>query len=1129
MGISASSLLDEAKSSHVKGQVQAELKDFSPYYRRQFSVARFLQVEDDLEQREQKITQLLLQKEARQDAEVLYEENLLFFDETRKWRDRYVVVRANHCLECHDSLEAFLKGVPPRQKLLPTGGTALTTEDTYMAMVDRCFPDDSGVKEDFAPPPSGMPGQFPVYLRLPYRRDSYFCFKQEDKRNHFLSILSDCIRHQNQDFLKKKTCEVQAFLKAIQLYRQDRGHYEPWDMLIGSDVRVMGNLVMEKLLPSLEKDLLPRLKAKRTEKKRVWFATVEAAYILAQEHLLEGLSLLKEECRVTARQQEVQIHSDMDQILESRRQLEEKVGAMVTGPTEKLCSESVQPYLNAVLEELMEPITSGFQEGRELIETLMDQVCQSAQRGDTEEVRKLLSNMAKPNLLSCYQKISSMEKNQRNLQDTFGLSSLTGLIHSTQIDLEQLMENAAFTFERLLYRTFQDDPEHASATTEKAKHRVLKQYDYDSSTVRKKISHEALVSITLPFIKQKLAPTYKSEITNLEQFIDADYTNFIHVQNVYENILLRTLDKEVAKVVKEAAALRKYHLFTDRESVSQSNHSSLNSVASSVPHSLLSTSQQDITSVQSVVPEMEPPKQVETPTSTDTADQQAAEPALDSVIQQEVALAQEVEKVVVVQQEAVETQQEVAAAQQEAVETQQKVAVVQQEAVETQREVAVVQQEAVETQQEVDVVQQEAVETQQEVAAAQQEAVETQQEVAVVQQEAVETQQEVTVAQQEAVETQQEVAVVQQEAVETQQEVTVAQQEAVETQQKVAVVQQEAVETQQEVAVVQQEAVETQQEVAVAQQEAVETQQEVAVVQQEAVETQHEVAAAQQEAVETQQEVAVVQQEAVGTQQEVAVVQQEAVETQQEVAVVQQEAVETQHEVAAAQQEAVETQQEVAAPQQEVVETQQEMAVVQQEVVEVAAVQEEVHHAEEESPKEAEPVHDGSVTKDVVSPACVNEAMKASAGGSEHQSSAHNSEETNCQSSLSAQTPQPACTVSGSSSLDRSPSSTLGSMKEVPATEDSEDEGPMTSEGPDPSLDITEDMTEETEPVEVEPGTSTEVSTEEDPPSPRGAPRLSTEGTESGPEAPPLDSIKEIRDLVVEVIEVEELVGVQQE
>lgn len=37
------------------------------------------------------------------------------------------------------------------------------------------------------------------------------------------------------------------------------------------------------------------------------------------------------------------------------------------------------------------------------------------------------------------------------------------------------------------------------------------------------------------------------EMKKLEPLIDADYANFIHVQNVYENILLRTLDKEVAR------------------------------------------------------------------------------------------------------------------------------------------------------------------------------------------------------------------------------------------------------------------------------------------------------------------------------------------------------------------------------------------------------------------------------------------------------------------------------------------------------------------------------------------------------------------------------------------------------
>lgn len=43
-------------------QAEAVLKDFSPFFRRQFSVARFSQLEDDLEQNKEKITQLLKQK-----------------------------------------------------------------------------------------------------------------------------------------------------------------------------------------------------------------------------------------------------------------------------------------------------------------------------------------------------------------------------------------------------------------------------------------------------------------------------------------------------------------------------------------------------------------------------------------------------------------------------------------------------------------------------------------------------------------------------------------------------------------------------------------------------------------------------------------------------------------------------------------------------------------------------------------------------------------------------------------------------------------------------------------------------------------------------------------------------------
>ncbi|KAL6108409.1 niban1 [Pungitius sinensis] len=584
MGNSASSLLGETKSNYIKGRAEAELREFSPYYRKQFFLARFSQVEDDLEQHKEKITQLLKQKGAPDEAEVLYEDPVLYFDDTRKWRERYVVVRANYCLECHDGLETFIKGIPPRLKLLPTGGTVLTTEEKYMAMVDKCFPDDTSVKEDFAPPLSGMPGEFHVYLRLPYRRDYYFCFREEDKRAAFLSILSDCIRHQNHDFLKKKTCEVQAFLKAIQLYRQDKGQYEPWDMLIGSDVRVMANLVMEQLLPILQKDLLPRLKSKKAERKRVWFATVEAAYIVVQEHLLEGLGALKEECQTSVRQQEVLIHSDMDQILNTRRQLEEKVRAKVSARAEKLFSESVQPYLASVLEELMEPVSCGFLEGRQLSEHAMDQVCQDIQQlANKEELKMALADMARPNLLSCYQKIASLQERLQDLQERFGLSSISRVIYSAQIDLQQLTENAAYTFELLLHKAIQDNPDNPGSAIEKAKPRVLKQYDYDSSTVRKRISREALVHITLPFIKKTLS-SCKTELQGLEESVYAEHSNFIHIENIYESILLQSLDKEVTKVVKEAASLKKYNLFTDsRDLLSQSSRSSLSSPPVSTP------------------------------------------------------------------------------------------------------------------------------------------------------------------------------------------------------------------------------------------------------------------------------------------------------------------------------------------------------------------------------------------------------------------------------------------------------------------------------------------------------------------------------------------------------------------
>ncbi|KAL4660151.1 protein Niban-like [Arapaima gigas] len=566
MGASTSSLLDDSKSNYIRGRTEAELKNFSPHYRHQYLVAFFSQLQDEVEQHKTNQLQLLKQQVPPDDSVVLYKDNVLYYDDTRKWKERFLVVRANYSLECHDSGETFAKGVPPRLKIELAGGTVLMSEEKYTALVDKAFPDLNSEcsKEEPPTPMVAVPGVFPVYLYLPYRRDAYFSFDQEDHQKRFVSVLTDCIRHQSHDFLKETTCDVQAFLKAIQFYRQEKGHYESWDMLIGSDVEVLANLVMEELLPSLQTELLPRLKGKKMEKKRVWFVTVETAYLLVQEQLSQDLATLKNECQTEAKQQEGLIRADMDQIVNSRTFLAGKLQAMVSKPALKFCAENVQPYLASILEELMGPISLGFQEARLRCEKQMDSLCKEVQeKGVFANLSKALDQLGRDGLQDCYQHMEVLFVQLQELRHRFKFSNAVRLVQCAQINMQQLMENAAYTFKLLLQAALKENAENPSVAVEKAKQRVLKQYDYDSSTVRKRIFQEALVEITLPALQRSLAPSCKPELQMFDQYIFADHTNFIKVENVYEDILLQMLDGEISKVVKEAASMKKHNLFVD--------------------------------------------------------------------------------------------------------------------------------------------------------------------------------------------------------------------------------------------------------------------------------------------------------------------------------------------------------------------------------------------------------------------------------------------------------------------------------------------------------------------------------------------------------------------------------------
>ncbi|XP_061490030.1 protein Niban 1 isoform X2 [Rhineura floridana] len=370
--------------------------------------------------------------------------------------------------------------------------------------------------------------------------------------------------------------EAQAFLEAVQFFRQEKGHYGSWEMMTGNEIQILSNLVMEELLPSLQSMVLPKMKGKRNDRKRAWFGILEDTYHLVQEQVSEGLRSLKEECKEVTTGLEGTIRSNMDQIVTSKNHLVGKIKESISEPIQICCGESIQPFLASILEELMGPVSSGFSEVRLLFEKEVNEISQNFQ--STKDTAKLKENVNYLTSLPynsvkmepCYLKVNLLQEHLQDLNSRFKFHNIGLVIQRTQNVMQELMENAVYTFEQLLGLSHDRDMAKMSTAIEKVKLRVLKQYDYDSSTARKKIFQDALVQISLPTLQRTLASTCKPELQKYEQFIFAEHNNVIQVENVYEEILLQTLLDEALKVIKEAAHLKKHNLYEEMNLPSES-------------------------------------------------------------------------------------------------------------------------------------------------------------------------------------------------------------------------------------------------------------------------------------------------------------------------------------------------------------------------------------------------------------------------------------------------------------------------------------------------------------------------------------------------------------------------------
>uniref|UniRef100_A0A672UZ41 Niban apoptosis regulator 2 n=1 Tax=Strigops habroptila TaxID=2489341 RepID=A0A672UZ41_STRHB len=511
MGDVVSTHLDEGRRQHIAERTGKVLGEFCRCYKEQFGVALFNSVRYEIEGNGGPQAQLLHRKVPLEDH-VIYSGNLFhYIEENKKWRNRFCVVPHNYGLVLYENKLAYERDLPPRVLINSAGYKILTSVDQYLELVNSSLP---GISED-------------------------------------------------------SKVEAPAFTDAVRMYRQSKEQYGTWDMLCGNETQVLSNLVMEELLPELRNAIGPRLKGKAQERQRTWIQISDAVYRMVYEQTNAQYDAVMAKCEQERSQMESTIRTDMDQIITSKEHLASKIRAFVLPKAEVCVRNHVQPYISSILEALMTPTSQGFAEVREVFfKEVTDMNMNIVNEGGLEklvEYMEKLSHLAfhPVKMQSCYEKMDQLKL--EGLQQRFDVTSTSVFKQRAQIHMRQQMDDAVYTFETLLHQELgklqgKDD---LCKSIQRILERVLKKYDYDSSTVRKKFFREALLQITIPFLLKKLAPTCKGELAKFQELIFEDFASFILVENTYEEVVLQSVMKDIMQAVKEAAVQRKHNLYRD--------------------------------------------------------------------------------------------------------------------------------------------------------------------------------------------------------------------------------------------------------------------------------------------------------------------------------------------------------------------------------------------------------------------------------------------------------------------------------------------------------------------------------------------------------------------------------------
>ncbi|XP_070706728.1 protein Niban 2a [Pempheris klunzingeri] len=566
MGDVVSSHLDEGRREMITARTRNVMKELSDVYEQQYAVALFNSVRYEIEGGGGTQSQLLHRKDPLVGRSIFSGSLFQYLEENRKWRNRFVSVPNTYTISLYENKTAHDRGLHPKVTINCAGYKALTSMEEYMELINTSLP---GIKAKVGSHPFiKCATPFPLILWHPYARHHYFCVMTEKEQKKWHAVLQDCVRHSNNGLSEDCTVQTPAFTDAVRLHRQAKGHYGTWDMMCGEPPQILANLVMETLHPELRNVIGPRLKGKMQQRQRNWMLISDAVYRQVLSQTTGQYEALVEACEAQRVPLDARLRTDMDQIITSKEHVSSKIRALVLPKAEQLLQKNIQPYVSSILDALMEPTSRGFSEVRDVFFRELVEISKNSLNGGGKE--KLGDHMERLAMLafhpvkmqSCYEKVEQL--NLEGLQQRFDVSNPSVFVGRAQILMREQMDNAVYTFEQLLNQSLEAQGEDdLCKTIQRCQDRVLKKYDYDSSSVRKKFFREALLQIIIPYMLQQLSPSCSPELPHFKELIFEDFSRFLLVENMCEEVVLQSVSKDIMMAVKEAAVQRRHNLYRD--------------------------------------------------------------------------------------------------------------------------------------------------------------------------------------------------------------------------------------------------------------------------------------------------------------------------------------------------------------------------------------------------------------------------------------------------------------------------------------------------------------------------------------------------------------------------------------